>query len=308
MKNTLFLMIVVLFSVLAKGQSSPNDAYCTITGFAAAEPFFTHQKQGGLTVSFPYKVSRPTGGTADSIFHSSVIHPFSALKVYILNLGFEIGDRHQFVGIHFAPELMGEGANSKNLSYTLSYGRNLFADWAPQKDWSKKRFVLKPSLSILYSVYKGVNEKSPTWLGAIDDKRRSVDVGGTTIGPTYTYRTTDANFVGHSHTDSTNTLEIYYGQREWALKPKIAIGTNPFAHWYYIEVYAAYTFAFSEKGKVYFSQDDSHTVMVKDLKDPLLTVQYDNMPVKATPYHLNGWNVGFVMGVNLGGLLHRYGL
>ncbi len=300
MKSTLILIAGALSSMAGNAQHAQKDFYWTITGFAAAEPFFSDQKQGGLTVSFPYQVISPSGSTADSVFHSRVIHPFSSLKVYILHLGADFGDRHQFASVHFSPVLMGEGTVSRNLTFSFGYGRNLFFDWPSKSERSEKRFVLKPSLNILYANYKGTDSKSPTYLGAIDNKDRSITFGGTTAGPTYSY-TTGAWYESGStttFTDSANSLNIYYGQREWSLQPKIAIGTNPYRHRCYIEVYAAYTLAVSEKGKVYFNQDDDHQVTVKDLNDNLLTVQYNDAPIKATPYHLNGWSVGFVMGVS----------
>jgi hypothetical protein len=300
MKSTLILLAGTLSCIVVNAQDAKKNFYCTITGFAAAEPFFSNQKQGGLTVSFPYQVTSPSGSMADSVFHSRVIHPFSALKVYILHLGADLGDKHQFAGVHFSPVLMGEGDVSKNLTFSFSYGRNLFFDWPSKSKWSKKRFVLKPSMNILYANYKGTDSKSPTYLGAIDNKDRSITFGGTTAGPTYSYTTGDWYDGGstNTYTDSTNSLNIYYGQREWSLQPKIAIGTNPYRRWYYIEVYAACTLAVSEKGKVYFNQDDTHQIATKELNDNQLTVRYNDTPVKATPYHLNGWSAGFTMGVS----------
>ena len=280
-------------------QPPQKDWYGTITGLAAAEPFFSDQKQGGLTVSFPYQVISPSGSTADSVFHSRVIHPFSALKVYIVHLGLDLGDRRQFASVHFSPVLMGEGDISSNLTFSFGYGRNLFFDWPSKSERPEKRFVLKPSMNILYANYKGTDSKSPTYLGTIDNKDRSITFGGTTAGPTYSYTT--GGYDGqptNTYTDSTNLLNIYYGQREWSLQPKIAISTNPYRHRFYIEIYAAYTLAVSEKGKVYFNQDDDHQMDVRALNDNLLTVQYNGAPVKATPYHLNGWSAGFTMGLS----------
>ena len=298
MKSTLILIAGSLSCIAVNAQPSQKDFYCTITGLAAAEPFFSDQKQGGLTVSFPYQVISPSGSTADSVFHSRVIHPFSALKVYIVHLGVDFGDRHQFASVHFSPVLMGEGTVSKNLTFSFGYGRNLFFDWPSKSKRSEKRFVLKPSMNILYANYEGTDSNSPTYLGTIDNKDRTIAFAGGTAGPTYTYSTGGYNSSSVTYTDSTNSLNIYYGQREWSLQPKIAIGTNPYRHWYYIEVYAAYTLAVSEKGKVYFNQDDTHQIASKELNDNLLTVQYNNIPVKATPYHLNGWSAGFTMGVS----------
>lgn len=298
MKSTLLLVAGALSCMAVKAQHAQKDFYCTITGFAAAEPFFSNQKQGGLTVSFPYQVTGPSGSTADSVFHSRVIHPFSALKVYIVHFGADFGDRHQFASVHFSPVLMGEGDVSSNYTFSFGYGRNWFFDRAPGSKRAEKRFVLKPSMNILYANYKATDSKSPTYLGAIDNKDRSIAFGGVTAGPTYSYSTGGYNGPTYTYTDSTNSLNIYYGQREWSLQPKIAISTNPYRHWYYIEIYAAYTLPVSEKGKVYFNQDYTHQVAIKDLKDNLLTVQYDDTPVKATPYHLNGWSAGFVMGVS----------
>jgi len=298
MKSTLLFVAGTLSCMAVQAQHGQKDFYCTITGFAAAEPFFSNQKQGGLTVSFPYQVTSPSGSTTDSVFHSRVIHPFSALKVYILHFGADFGDRQQFAGVHFSPVLMGEGDVSKNLTFSFGYGRNLFFDWPSKSKRSEKRFVLKPSMNILYANYEGTDSNSPTYLGTIDNKDRTIAFAGGTAGPTYTYSTGGYNSSSVTYTDSTNSLNIYYGQREWSLQPKIAIGTNPYRHWYYIEVYAAYTLAVSEKGKVYFNQDDTHQIASKELNDNLLTVQYNNIPVKATPYHLNGWSAGFTMGVS----------
>jgi len=56
MKSTLILITGTLSCIVVNAQDPKKNFYCTITGFAAAEPFFSDQKQGGLTVSFPYQV------------------------------------------------------------------------------------------------------------------------------------------------------------------------------------------------------------------------------------------------------------
>jgi hypothetical protein len=204
----------------------PKDYYCTITGLAAAEPFFSNQGKGGLEVSFPYQVTNASGATADSVFHSRVIHPFNAVKVYIVHLGVDFGDRRQFAGVHFSPILMGEGDVSGSLSLNFAYGRNFYFGRRSKSEPDEKRFVLKPSLGVLYAGYKGTDAGSPSYLGAIPNKERSIVFSGGTAGPTYTYS------YGRNPTtvtDSVSSLNIYYGQREWSLQPKIAIGTNSVA-------------------------------------------------------------------------------
>jgi hypothetical protein len=299
MKSTLILATGALICTAAHAQllNHQKDYYCTITGLAAAEPFFSNQGKGGLEVSFPYQVTNASGVTADSVFHSSVIHPFNAVKVYIVHLGFDVGDRRQFAGVHFSPVLMGEGSISRNLTFNFNYGRNFYFGQRSKSD--EKRFVLKPSLGVLYAGYKGTDAGSPTYLGAIPNKDRSIVFPGGAAGPTYTYTTGGYNTPTNSFTDSTSSLNIYYGQREWSLQPKIAIGTNPFSNRYYVEVYAAYTFAVFEKGKVFFNQDDTHQLAVDGLDQSQLTVQYDHAAIKSTPYQLNGWSFGIAMGVNI---------
>jgi hypothetical protein len=297
MKRTLTLLVFALVGYAVKAQQ--NTLYVTVTGFAAAEAFFSNQNTGGMTVSFPFKLTGPSGSTVDSVFHSRTIVPFSALKVYILHLGAEVGNRRQFAGFHFSPMLMGEGETSNNLSFTVSYGRNLFFDLRPKRGATDRRFVLKPSLGVLFVSYKGVDNGSPTYLGSIDNKGNTIEFGGVTAGPTYTYSNGN-RYDPQTYTDSVNSLNIYYAQREWSLQPKIAIGTNPYRRHFYVEVYAAYTLSFSEKGTVFFTQDDDHQVASRDLKDGNLTVIFNNARVKATPYRLNGWSVGFVMGLSFG--------
>jgi hypothetical protein len=301
MKSTLFLATGALFCISANAQllNQQKDHYCTITGLAAAETFFSNQGKGGLEVSFPYQVTNASGATADSVFHSRVIHPFSAVKVYIVHLGVDLGDRRQFAGVHFSPVLMGEGSVSSNLTFNFDYGRNFYFGRRPKAAPNEKRFVLKPSLGVLYAGYKGTDAGSPTFLGAIPNKDRSIAFPGGTAGPTYTYTTGGYNTPTNSFTDSTSSLNIYYGQREWSLQPKIAIGTNQFAGLVYIEIYAAYTFALWEKGKVYFMQDDTHQVAMEGLNQSQLTVQYNNAATSSTPYHLNGWSFGIAMGMNI---------
>jgi hypothetical protein len=299
MKSTLILVTGALFCTAAQAQPRlfEYNHYCTITGFAAAEPFFSNQGKGGLEVSFPYQVTNASGATADSVFRSGVIHPFNALKVFIVHLGVDVGDRQQFAGFHFSPVLMGEGDVSGSLTLNFDYGRSFYFGRRSKSEPDEKRFVLKPSIGVLYAGYKGTDAGSPMWLGTIDNKDRSIAFPGGTSGPTHTY--SYGRYSTTTVTDSINSLNIYYGQREWSLQPKIAIGTNPFAHVIYLKVYAAYTFALWEKGKVFFNQDDKHQVAVDGLDQSQLTTQYNNTMVTSTPYHLNGWSFGVAMGVNI---------
>jgi hypothetical protein len=310
MKNTLSLLAACLSCLIVHAQNATtaenSTLYLTFCGLAAAEPFFSGTKQGALNVSFPYKVTDAAGMTADSVFHSRTIHPFAPLKVFIIPLSLEIGDRHFFVLARLSPVLMGDGGADAGYRYSLGCGRNFFIGRGRSGRRQGKSLVIKPSLNIEYITYRGRDNGSPFYLGTIDNHARAIQFDGDVANPTYTYTTGSyANTV--THIDSVHLLNIYYGQREWIIQPKLTFSNSPYQHRFHWEVYIGYTLPFSQKGKLIFTQDDDHGVATKNMKDNAFLVQYNNAVVKTTPYYLNGLNIGFALGVNASRQLNRTG-
>jgi hypothetical protein len=300
MKNTVLLAIACAGCLISHAQET-NDGrvYVTLSGVAAAEAFFSGTNQGALTVSFPYTVTDgATGVKSDSVFHSRVIHPFRAAKVFITPVSLEVGNRRFFFTGRFSPMLMGDGDVDNGYRYSLGYGRNFFIGMGHGAHGRRRQIVFKPSLNIEFINSRGRDNGSPMYLGTIDNADKTIQFDGSSANPTHTYSTGYSN--QYTHTDSLKLLNIYYGQREWQLEPRITISNNPYGHLIHWEVYVGYTVPFSQKGKVIFTQDDSHGVANKPITDDAFTVLYNGSPVKRTPYYLNGLNVGFLMGVNFG--------
>jgi hypothetical protein len=297
MKNTVLLTIACAGCLIAHAQGkTDHSVYVTLSGIAAAESFISGTKQGALTVSFPYTVTNDaTGVKSDSVFHSRAIHPFRPSKFFITPVSLEVGDSRFFVAGRFSPMLGGDGQVDNGYRYSLGYGRNFFIGGVH----GRKTILIKPSLNIEFINYRGRDNGSPFYLGTIDNADKTIQFDGTSANPTHTYSTGYDN--QYTQTDSLKLINIYYGQREWQLEPRITVSNNPYAHLIHWEVYVGYTVPFSQKGKFIFTQDDTHGVAIKPISDDAFTVLYNNLPVKWTPYYVNGLNVGFLMGVSFGG-------
>jgi hypothetical protein len=300
MKNITLILATCLggLNVCAQSTDPPKERthYLSLCMLTAAEPFFCGTKQGGLNVSFPYRVTDAGGTVSDSIFHSRIIRPFLAFKVFIVPLSLEIGDRHFFVLARFCPILMGDGGADAGYRYSIGYGRNFFIG---KKDPGTKmgRILFKPSLNVEYINYQGRDNGSPFYLGSINNQDRTIQFDGGSADPTYTHTTGSGNHRV-THTDSAQSLNIYYGQREWMIQPKITFSNSPYEHWLHWEVYIGYTIPFSQKGKIKITQNDANVVANKNINDNALLVEYNNTTISKTPYYLNGLNVGFALGIN----------
>src|ERR1700731_1161926 len=141
MKNTVLLIIACAGCLIAHTQEKTDHSiYVTLSGVAAAEPFFSGTKQGALTVSFPYTVTNDaTGGKSDSVFHSRAIQPFRPFKVFITAVSLEVGNRRFFVTGRFSPVLGGDGEVDDGYKYTFGYGRNFFIGSGPAPGAHRRR-------------------------------------------------------------------------------------------------------------------------------------------------------------------------
>lgn len=114
-------------------------------------------------------------------------------------------------------------------------------------------------------------------------------------GPTYS--------DNHAHIYSVTDLNVYYGQLEWSIIPRLSITNSPYRHYFHWEVFAGYNLPFSEKGEIIFNQNDANKVGTIPITQKGYQVNYNGRPITATPYHLYGLEVGATIGISFSSLL-----
>lgn len=302
MKNTLLLLGACLAGTILHAQQTEqtyqprsNSVYFAIKPGAAF--LFAGPRYGPLNLSFPYTVTDSAGNNTNSTFQSKAIRPFRSL-ITSVPFELEVGTRHFFISAGIEGVVAGSDGNG----FTLGYGRSFFVG----------KIALRPSIGIEYAYYFGEDASSPLFLGSIPNQNSTITFDGISAGPTYTVTTTYYNRYGPS-TQSTTTysvkeLDIFYGQKVWLFKPKLAFGSSPFQHrlhwWifdFHWEAFAGYAIALSEKGEITFRQNGDHPIADKSLKDQALLVKYNNNPTRSAPYVPGG----LLLGCNFYYTLHK---
>src|SRR5579872_2687885 len=99
-----------------------NYHYHIITLLTGAGVLQSGNNDGLLNISFPYSVD----GSPDTVFHSGNIRPYASSKVFVLPLGFEIGNLHHFFNADISFSIIGKFSSGYRLS--IGYGYNFYLD------------------------------------------------------------------------------------------------------------------------------------------------------------------------------------
>lgn len=293
------LLIILLHDCLIiLGQPSDtiaNKTNCNYVSFCAltgSSFLFSNNKNGALSISFPYTVTSTGGARSDSIFNSKSIQPYKQLKAFVFPLYLEVGSLRNFYTAQFFVSIIGAASG---YNYTLGYGRNFYFNkhFYAKKNISDNSFVIKTFMRIAYTNYRGYDEGSPFYLGNIDNENKYINVLGNVAAPTYTTS-------GKSpQTYEAKTLDIIYSQNEWALAPGISISSNPYKHYFFWQVEMGYNFVLHEKGGIILLQNNFNKIKTLDLSESRIKVSYNNTLIKSAPYIVDGFYAGVKAGFSI---------
>lgn len=289
-------MIILLHDCLtSQGQIKDTTArshdytyvsFCALTGTSF---LFSANKNGSLQISFPYSVTNAGGLRYDSIFNSKSIQPYKQLKAFISPLYLEVGSLKNFFTAQFLVSIIGSAAG---YNYTLGYGRSFYFNrhFAERKSIISNSVVIKTFIRISYTNYKGYGDGSPFYFGNIDNTNKYIDVLGNIAAPTYS---SSGRYV---HTYDAKTLDVIFAQNEWAVIPGISISSNPYKHYFFLELEMGYNLVLHELGAIILTQDNFNKIKTLSLRDSRISVIYNNARVKATPYIIDGLCLGVKAG------------
>jgi hypothetical protein len=271
-------------------SSQKNYHYHIFTTLAGIGILHSGNNNGLLNISFPYSIN----GSADTLFHSGNIRPYARPKVFVLPVEFEIGDLHSFFNAGFSLSIIGQWTSG--YKFSMGYGYNFYLDgFRHSESIEGKTFVIKPSISIAYTLDNGDNRDAS--LGSIDNQGKTITVFGKTANPSFDVSTTtddgNGNTTSSTNTYDAQTLDIAYVQRELSLVPRIAISNNQYKkgpHW---QLSFGYNIPVHERGGFSLTQDDGNdnTSSVADLIDIYrhgVQATYNGRPVSAAPFHFSG--------------------
>jgi hypothetical protein len=250
-----------------------------------------------LQVSFPYSQTDARGARTDTLFNSRNAKPYGYPKVFILPLGFEVGGLRQFGGASWSFELIGGWTSGYHAEVNYGYHFYLNGFGRHERNPAEKTFVISPSLQLSYVEDGAYND--PAKLGSIDNVNKTISAFGRTSGPEFSI-TTHSRYGSYTKTYATRTLDIGYGQEELSLMPRISISNNPYLHRYRCEVVVGYNIPWLEKGSIFLYQNDGNGNRQGfgdklSLRQPGLTVTYDNQPIRSAPYRFPNYYLGFIL-------------
>jgi hypothetical protein len=310
MRPTSFYTIALLSACCACLQTSAqqedsipcqkNYHYHIITVLAGAGILHSGPNNGLLNISFPYSIDRAT----DTIFHSGDIRPYTKSKIFVLPVEFEVGDLHSFFNAGFSFSII-DGKWTNGYKFSLGYGYNFYLDgFHHSQTIEGKSFVIKPSISIAYTVDNGSN--SGASLGSIDNQDKTITVFGKTANPTFDVTTTTDDGNGNT-TSSTDTydarnLNVAYVERELSLVPKIAISNNQYKKGVHWQLEFGYNIPVHELGGFSLTQDDgngntNNIAGLIDIYQHGVQATYNGRPVSASPFHFSGPYLEFTLSI-----------
>jgi hypothetical protein len=183
-------------------------------------------------------------------------------------------------------------------NFSLGYGRTIYLKrlHGHSVNITDRPFVIKPSLNIECTPYRGYDNGSQFYLGTMDNQNKYIKVLGNTAGPTYT------SHDKYRKVYAANTLDVVYAQTEVAVVPKISVCNNPFKHLIHWQINMGYNIDLFNKGGIILRQNFEQSIKtpsIINIDDNGIVAKYNGNMVRAAPYNLSGFYFGIELGLNV---------
>ncbi|HLY68975.1 MAG TPA: hypothetical protein VKR53_04555 [Puia sp.] len=307
MSKPLFLKIFFAFAgsicvLIIRAQQADStrrqrhDHYVSFGALTGGSVLLAGGNKGNLSISFPYTVSTLSGARSDSVFKSKAIQPFAQLKAFALPIFLEVGNEKQFLYFRFLSiAAIGDYAGC---NFSLGYGRSIWVHTrhGHAANITDRQFVIKPSVNIELTPYRGFDNGSPFYLGTIDNRNKYIKVLGYTAGPTFTVH------GKYNSVYNANTLDAVYAQTELAVVPKISISNNPFKHLFHWQINMGYNIDLFNRGGIILRQNFYESIKkpsIINFDDRGIVAKYNGHTITSVPYNLSGFYLGVELGLNI---------
>lgn len=267
----------------------------TATFLTGADMLFPRHDNGMLNITLPYSETDASGNTTTHLFSGQSNKAYFPRRVFLFPAALGFGTYHHFFDYY---AFLGIVDGNAALSITLSVGYGYNFHWFPGNSYltrsSKRHFTITPALNFVYNSDKS---NHTALLGTIDNTGATVHVLGSNVGPAFT-----VYYRSGATTYAAKNLNLYYGQDEVSLLPRVILASSTFKYKLVWELSIGYNIALFDSGAINMQQDDGNghsndagnTVSLKN-KDIYLS--FNNRRTSDAPYHFSGLYLSFGMAV-----------
>lgn len=268
----------------------------TATFLTGADMLLPRHDNGMLSVIFPYSETDAVGNITNHTFSGQTNKAYFPRRVFLFPASLALSVDHHFLSCSTFLGIV-DGQAALSLTLSLGYGYNFY--WSPANGCNghpaKRYFAITPALNLVYNADKSTHT---ALLGTIDNLGSTVHILGSNIGPTFVvYQRNSAT------TYSAKNLNLYYGQGEVSLLPRVILASSSFKFRLVWEFSIGYNIAVFDRGAINMLQNDGNghsndagnTVSVKN-KD--IDLAFNNRKTSEPPYHFSG--LYFSLGMAIG--------
>jgi hypothetical protein len=300
--NCLLLLMAIIAADHLNAQPGSPDPFrpshavsVSSTFLTGADVLFPRLDNGMLSVILPYSETDSAGNTTSHTFSGQNNKAYFPRRVFIFPAALGLSFDHHFLNCSTFLGIV-DGNEALSLTLSLGYGYNFY--WFPTNSGyshsAKRYFTITPALNLVYNSGKSAHT---ALLGTIDNFASTVHVLGSNVGPT---------FIGYLRNGATTyaakNLNLYYGQDELSLLPRVILASSSFKYSLVWELSIGYNIALLDKGAINMQQDDGNghsndTGNTVSLKNNNIDLAFNNRKASEAPCHFSGLYLSFGMAI-----------